>query len=155
MKTFSNHWKSSTKPRKQRKYRITAPLHIKSKFLNAHLSKELAKKYGTRSIRVRAGDKVKILRGSFKKQEGKVESVDSKKTTLFVEKIERAKKDGSTVKIPIRPHQVMIIELNLSDKARAESLNEYAVKKKQRPSHDAANNASKEASAMHTTSQKS
>ena len=40
-KIFSKHWKSSKQPRKQRKYRAKAPLHIKRKLLNVNLSKEL------------------------------------------------------------------------------------------------------------------
>jgi len=32
-KIFSTHWKASKQPRKQRKYRAKAPLHIKRKFL--------------------------------------------------------------------------------------------------------------------------
>ena len=44
-KTFSQSWKASKKPRKQRKYTIKAPLHIKGKFLHANLSKDLRKKY--------------------------------------------------------------------------------------------------------------
>lgn len=118
MKEFSTHWKSSIKPRKQRKYGYNAPLSLKSKFLHSRLSKELSAKVGSRSIRVRKGDKVKIMRGSFKKQEGKVESVNTRKAEIFVEKVERQKKDGSTVKIPIKASKVMIMEIGSSDKRR-------------------------------------
>ena len=44
-KKFSESWKSSKQVRKQRKYRYNAPLHIKQKFVNVHLAKELRKKY--------------------------------------------------------------------------------------------------------------
>jgi len=54
-KKFSNSWKASKQVRKQRKFRYNAPLHIKHKFLSAHLSKELMKKYGTRNIPVKKG----------------------------------------------------------------------------------------------------
>jgi len=121
-KKFSVSWKSSKKTRKQRKYRSSAPLHLKGKFLNATLSKDLRKKYGKRSIRVRKGDKVKIMRGQFKKKEGIVERVDTKKEKVYITKMEIEKKDGSKVLKPIVPSNLMILELNLDDKKRRAKL---------------------------------
>lgn len=118
MNKFSSTWKSSKKPRKQRKYRISAPLHIKQKFLHSHLSKDLRKKYGIRSIGLRKGDKVKILRGNFKKHEGKVEKIDLKRTSIFVSGIEFAKRDGTKKLLALQPSNLMITELNLDDKLR-------------------------------------
>ncbi|MEM4259678.1 MAG: 50S ribosomal protein L24 [Candidatus Woesearchaeota archaeon] len=117
-KEFSKHWKSSIQPRKQRKYRYNAPIHIKGKFMNSHLSRELRKKYNRRSIRVVNGDKVKILRGQFKGIEGKVERVDTKHTKIYIGKAELSKKDGSKAFYPIDPSNVIITELNLNDKKR-------------------------------------
>lgn len=117
-KQFSKNWNSSIKPNKQRKFRFKAPLHIKGKFLNAHLSKELRAKYGIRAIRVRSGDKIRVMRGQFKKQEGKVEEVDVKKSVIYVSKIEHLKRDGTKARYPIQPSNVMIIELNTDDKKR-------------------------------------
>lgn len=119
---FSKSWKSSSQPRKQRKYRANAPLHIKGKFLAAHLSKELRKLYSRRGIRVRSGDKVKIMSGQFKKKEGKVERVDMKKERAYVSGIEIVKRDGSKTQYPIHPSNLMITELNLEDKKRKEIL---------------------------------
>ena len=72
---FSIDWLFSTQPRKQRKYRYNAPLHTRGKFLSVKLSKELAKKHGVRSLRVRSEDKVLITRGQFKGTNGPVEKV--------------------------------------------------------------------------------
>lgn len=120
---FSKNWKSSKQPRKQRKYRYNAPLHIKQKFVRAHLSKELRKKYKKRSLGLRKGDKIKILRGEFKKKEGKIEKVNLKKIKIYVTGIEKIRKDGTKSLIPIEPSKVMIIELNLDDKTRQKILN--------------------------------
>ena len=118
MKTaFSAKWKKSIQPRKQRKYRYNAPLHIRGKFMNAHLSKELVKKYGTRSVRVRMGDKVKVMRGQFKGTVGKVEKVNLKHEFVYVSKVEITKSDGSKVFYPIHPSNLTILELE-SDKKR-------------------------------------
>jgi large subunit ribosomal protein L24 len=122
MTDFSNSWNSSKDPGKQRKFRTNAPLHIKGKFLGAHLSDELAKKYGKRAARVRKGDKVKIMIGQFKGKLGKVEKVDSKKGKVYVEGAEIQKKDGTKTKYPITASNVMIIELSLDDKNRQEIL---------------------------------
>lgn len=120
--TFATTWKASVQRRKQRKYNYNAPHHVKGKFLAAHLSKELKEKYGTRSLRVREGDKVKILRGSSKGKEGKVEKVDMKDTKLYIAKMERTKPDGNKVPVALHPSSVMIIELNLDDKKRRAKL---------------------------------
>ena len=69
----------SKKPRKQRKFLKLAPLHIRRKMIAAHLSKELREKYKRRSIPVRKGDEVKIMRGEFKGMIGKIVKVDTKK----------------------------------------------------------------------------
>ena len=119
---FSTSWNSSKKPKKQRKYLYNAPLHTGSKFLAAHLSDELAKKYGKRSLRARKGDKVKIMKGQFKDKSGKIERVDTKSRKIFIAGIEYQKKDGTKVKFPIYVSNLMITELDLSDKKRQESL---------------------------------
>jgi large subunit ribosomal protein L24 len=115
---FSKSWNSSVKPNKQRKFRFNAPLHIKSGFLNVHLSKELRQKYGIRSLRVRVGDRVKILRGQFKKQDAKVEEINIKNSSIYLSKVEHTKRDGTKARYPINPSNVMITELNTEDKKR-------------------------------------
>lgn len=105
---FSLSWLSSKQPRKQRKYRYNAPMHKRNDFMNARLSKELATKHGVRNIRVRTGDKVKVLRGQFKGTEGVVNSVDVAREKLFVAGAELTKTDGGKVAYPIHPSKVMV-----------------------------------------------
>ncbi len=130
MKTFSKAWISSKKISKQRKYRSNAPLHIKGKFLSAHLSKELKQKYGKRSLRIRKGDKVKIAVGTHKNKNGTVEKVNVKQSKIYITGVETVKKDGSKSLYPIQPSNLIITELNLSDKARKQKLE--AIKKSQK-----------------------
>lgn len=131
MKKWSKNWVSSKKPRKQRKYRYNAPLHVKRKFLGAHLSKELGQKYNKRSITLVEGDKVKIARGQFSGHIGKVDRVDTKKTRVIISGIEIQKKDGSKTIYPIHPSNVIITELNLEDKKRAQILERKKKDKKE------------------------
>lgn len=119
---FSTSWIKSVQVRKQRKYKANAPLHLKSKFLNCHLSSELKKKHNKRSVRVRVGDKVKVLRGSYKGEEQKVERVNTNKLKVYLEKITKSKIDGSKASIGFSPSNLMIISLNLDDKKRAQKL---------------------------------
>jgi len=119
---FSKAWKASKQPRKQRKYRANAPLHIKAKFMSVNLSKTLRKSQGIRNIRLRKGDKVKVMRGKFKKKEGKVSEILLNHGKIYIEGIQTKKKDGSNIKFPIRPSNLQIVELNMEDKKRIKSV---------------------------------
>jgi len=122
-KDWSKNWASSKQPRKQRKYRVNAPLHIKRKLVSAHLSEELRKQHKKRSFPVRKGDKVKVLRGVFKGTIGEIERVSYKKTKVYIKGVEKKKKDGtSQTKIPIDASNVIVLSLNLSDKRRQSAL---------------------------------
>jgi len=122
---FSKTWNSSIQPRKQRKYRFNAPINTRVNFLSVNLSKELRAKYGTRNVKLRTGDKVKVLRGKFKSKEGTVEEINTKKMKIFISKIEITKKEGSKVKVPQNPTNLQIIELKLDDKKRKEKLAKF------------------------------
>jgi len=117
-KKFSTLWIRSKQPRKQRKYRYNAPLHIRGKFLHCHLSTQLRNKYKKRSVRVRKGDKVKVMRGEFRGTVAKVARVDLKRLKVYLENIMRERKDGRKVSVPFDPSNLMITELNLEDKRR-------------------------------------
>jgi large subunit ribosomal protein L24 len=118
---FSNHWKSSKQPRKQRKFRHNAPLHVRQKLVSATLDKSLRKEFKTRSLPVRKNDEVQVMRGEFKKMKGKVSRVDLKKMKVYVEGIKRKKSSGQEVLIPIDPSNVKIVKLYTDDKKRLKS----------------------------------
>jgi len=115
---FSTRWKGSRKRRKQRKYRAHAPIHVKRKFLGTHLSKELRKKYSRRAVPVRKGDTVKLMRGSFRKKQGKVSAIGVKKGIVYIEGLQKTRKDGTKVNVPFKVSNLMILTLNLEDKKR-------------------------------------
>jgi len=115
---FSKSWNRSKQPRKQVKFRVNAPHHIRRKFMSAHLDKPLREKYGRRSIEVRKGDEVKIMRGKFKKKQGKIGTVDIKNTRVQVDGINRTKKGGEKIETWFHPSSVKIISLNVEDKRR-------------------------------------
>ncbi|MDI9623928.1 MAG: 50S ribosomal protein L24 [Methanothermobacter sp.] len=112
----------SKQPRKQRKFLHNAPLHIRHKIMSANLSKELRKEYNRRSLPVRKGDKVEIMRGDFKGHQGRIEKVDLKNYKVYVEGATIQKVDGTTTYFPIHPSNLQIIELNLEDEKRIKVL---------------------------------
>lgn len=115
----------SSKPSKVRKRLFEAPAHIKSKQLSSHLSDGLRSKYKVRSLRVRKGDSVKIMRGEYKGIEGKVTGLDMKTGRIMIEGVTREKVAGGTAPIKIHPSKVMIMSLNLDDKWRKNKLEAY------------------------------
>lgn len=119
---FSKKWKSSKQARKQRKYLMNMPLHLRHKIMSANLSKELRKKYNRRSFPIRKGDIVKIIDGSFKGKVGKINKVDLKKTRVSIEGIQKQKKDGTKINVYFYPSKLQIIELNLDDKERIKAI---------------------------------
>tara|TARA_Y100000034_G_scaffold26979_1_gene32104 strand:- start:7671 stop:8087 length:417 start_codon:yes stop_codon:yes gene_type:complete len=128
---FSKAWKSSTKAAKQRKYRANAPLHIKHKFMSVHLSKELKEKFNTRSLTPKKGDKIKVVRGSNKGKIGKINTINLKKSKIFVEGVEVVKKDGNKALIPIDPSNVVLIEYDTGDKMRKKIIERKKKNKKE------------------------
>jgi large subunit ribosomal protein L24 len=101
--------KMETLKRKQRKKMFTLPLHKRKHLLHAHLSKELRQSLKKRSLTVKKGYTVKILRGSHKGKQGKVLKVSYKKLRIYVEGIAKQNARGVEKLIPIHPSNVMII----------------------------------------------
>ncbi len=107
-----------SQPRKQRRALYKAPLHVRQKLMSATLSKELRKETGYRSLPVRKGDTVVIMRGKFRGHTGKVIKVDLKRLRIYVEGANIKKVNGEEVPYPIHPSKVMIVELDRSDERR-------------------------------------
>jgi large subunit ribosomal protein L24 len=112
---------TSTQPRKQRLALYSASIHTRHKFMSTRLSPDLKKKYGARSIPVRKGDHVRILKGDFRKMEGDVAKVNTKRRMIYVSGVTMSKADGTQVQRPIRPYNVMLLTL-AEDKERTKIL---------------------------------
>jgi large subunit ribosomal protein L24 len=126
---WSKKWKSSKQTRKQRKYLFNAPLHIRHKIVSSHLTKELRKKYGLRSVPVRVGDEVIIRSGQFRGVSGKVTKVSLSRYFVHVAGATVKKTDGSEKLYPIHPSNLEIIKLNLDDPRRKEKIERVMNKK--------------------------
>ncbi|MGC8573319.1 MAG: 50S ribosomal protein L24 [Caldisphaera sp.] len=108
----------SSSPRKQRKFLFNMPLHLKHKLVTVQLSKELREKFGIRNMPLRVGDKVKVVKGSYKGKSGKVSEVDLKRLFVKIEGITRKKADGTEIPVKFRPWNLVITDLDLKDEER-------------------------------------
>lgn len=108
----------SRKPGKQRKRVHESRLHEKGDFLRVHLAPsylEDPKVDYPRSLPVREGDTVKVLRGSYRGTEGKVTEVDRRRLRVLVEGVTVAQADGTEIGKPIHPSNLMITKLDMTD----------------------------------------
>ncbi len=117
---WNRNWKKSVQPRKQRVYVYNAPAHARNEFIVSHLSKELRAKHKRRAVRVKVGDKVKVMRGTFRNKLGKVERINVKEQKVYITGVELVKRDGSKAMFPVHPSNLLIQELDLADKRRLE-----------------------------------
>ena len=108
----------SKQPRKQRKALYNAPAHARGKHLSASLSKDLREQVGKRSLPIRTGDKVSVVRGDFKGHEGEVLSVDYTSYKVTIEDVTLSKPDGTATFLPVDPSNLVIIEADLKDDRR-------------------------------------
>ena len=117
-KKYSSHWKSSKQPRKQRKYRYNAPLHKRQKMVSAHLAKDLRQQYKRRSMPLRKGDEVKVMKGEYKGMFSKVEKIDLKNLKVQLDGIKRKKVTGEEVYVKLDPSNLLITKIEIEDKKR-------------------------------------
>jgi large subunit ribosomal protein L24 len=96
--------------------------HKRDKMVGAVLEDSLRQQYGIKKIRVVKGDSVRVMRGEYKRVEGKVEKVNTEHATFHIEGIQREKIRGGQVKVPIHSSNVMVISLNLEDNYRSTKL---------------------------------
>src|SRR3989338_9082706 len=110
-KDWNKTWNSSTQPRKQRKFRHNAPIHIRRKLMASTLSKELRIKYKRRSFPVRVGDKVKVLRGQFKGKLSEIDKVDAQNYRIYLKDV-HLKKQGeqAPIKYPLSPSNEHLLD---------------------------------------------
>jgi len=86
--------------------------------LRCQLDEFLREDYGLRSLVVKKGDLVRIMRGQFRDTEGKVVKVDYRNVRVYVESGTTTKADGKEVQIPLHPSNLRITQLELDDERK-------------------------------------
>lgn len=121
----------SSKPRKQRKFRLTALMHQRQNFVNVHISKELSSKLGIkrRSIEVRKGDTVKVMAGDSRGKTGKVTGVSLKTGKILIEGVTRSNAKNKELQIPVYASNVYMTDIDLTDRIRKAEVDGMKAKK--------------------------
>ena len=120
---------SSKQPRKQRLARYTAPYHRRHREMAAPIDRGLRERQMDRgfmyprSMSVRKGDRVMIVRGEGKsKSATRIAKVDRKARKIYVEGFTYFKSDGTELQRPIDASNVVIINPDWSDMKRRKLL---------------------------------
>ncbi len=106
---------SSKAPKKQRRRIYKSPLHSRRNMLKCRLDDFLREEYGVRSMRIKKGDLVRIMRGQFRDTEGKVIAVDYRNIRVHLENATVTRADGKEAQIPMHPSNLMLVKLELDD----------------------------------------
>ena len=101
-----------------RNFNMSIKKNKRDSSIRSRLNDNLRQQYNRRNVRVVKGDTVKVVRGEYNSVEGKIDKVNTKKSTLIIEGIQKDLPKGGKVKIPIHSSNVVITSLNLEDKIR-------------------------------------
>lgn len=109
---------SSKSPRKQRQKVRSAVHHEKKKLLKCRLDEFLQEEYGLRSLVIKKGDLVRIMRGQFRDTESKVTKVSYRKGVVYLDSTTITKSDGKEATVPVHPSNLMLVKLELDDERK-------------------------------------
>ena len=113
----------SSLPRKTRNQQIYyAAMQTASKQLSCALSKELRKKYGKRSVRIKEGDSAKIIRGEFAGVDGKVTKISVADRGVNIEGVKKEKLKGDKFDVYVHTTNIVLTGLDSGDKWRINKL---------------------------------
>ncbi len=109
---------TSFHPGKQRLALYEEPLHLARRRLSCHLSDELKKQLNRRALTVRVKDTVKVMRGKFNGRIAKITGIDISSGRVLLEKVTRKKSDGSEIQVPLTTSNLLLVDLDRTDKRR-------------------------------------
>ena len=110
----------ATKMRNKQIYYAT--MQTASAQLSSLLSANLRKKYSKKSVRVKEGDSVKVIRGEFTGVDGKITKVSSADGGLTIEGVKKEKLKGEKYDVYIHTSNIEVTGLNTDDKWRINKL---------------------------------
>src|ERR671919_881732 len=122
---------------------LHVPKHVRDAMICSSLADNLREQYTRKSVRVKKGDNVRVMRGEYSGIEGKIEKVNTQRGTLAIEGVQREKVRGGNVKVQIHSSNVTISNLNLDDKYRQNALQGRTSKDSSRPIKNPIKNKSK------------
>jgi large subunit ribosomal protein L24 len=93
-------------------------MHERKKMLKARLDEFLQEEYGLRSLVIKKGDLVRIMRGQFRDTESKVTLVSYKKGIVYLDNTTITKADGKEAVVPIHPSNLMLVKLEMDEERK-------------------------------------
>ena len=99
-----------------------ATMQTASAQLSSLLSANLRKKYSKKSVRVKEGDSVKVIRGEFTGVDGKITKVSSADGGLTIEGVKKEKLKVEKYDVFIHTSNIIVTALNTDDKWRINKL---------------------------------
>lgn len=111
--------------------------HLAYKASSVHLSRELRAKHGFRSLPVRTGDRIMIIRGDYKGVEGDVNRVDRAKGHVYVSGVYRENARGEQRLVPIPVSSVVLLKIDEKDKWR-----QRIIERKRKPAKEGSRSGS-------------
>jgi len=103
------------KPDSSRK-KLAEAKELKTKaLLHVHVSKELKTrmKAKKRSLLVRKGDRVRIMRGSLNGKEAKVTKVNYQRAVVFLEGMTAKNAKGKETLLPFQPSNLLLVDVDM------------------------------------------
>jgi len=112
------------KARKQRFRTFNAPAHLRGRYMSSLVDGALREKNPNlpRSVPIRKGDEVRVLRGDFKGKTGKVALVDRRDLRVEIEEITQEKADKKPGRRPVHASNLVIIRFDERDERRRKRL---------------------------------
>lgn len=111
--------------------------HLAYKGSSVHLSRELRAKHGFRSLPVRTGDRIMIVKGDYKGVEGDVNRVDRVRGRVYVSGVYRENARGEQRLVPIPLNSVILVKIDEKDKWR-----QRVLERKRKSAREASQNGS-------------
>jgi large subunit ribosomal protein L24 len=109
---------SPRSPRRQRRLIRRSSIHSHKRLLRCRLDETLREEYGVRSLGLKKGDLVRIMRGQFRDTEAKVQRVDYTKARVMLDAASVTKADGKEARIAMSASNLMMVKLELDDQRK-------------------------------------
>ncbi|MGP8073272.1 MAG: 50S ribosomal protein L24 [Thermoplasmata archaeon] len=109
-------------PRRQRRAVYNADTFERRLRMTVPLSRELRSRFHRRSVPLRKGDTVRVMKGSFVGREERVAKIDRRGYTVTLDNVTLKSGEEKLKPLPVRTNHLLIVRLNLADAWRRESL---------------------------------
>ncbi len=109
-------------PRRQRRAVFEATTAERRHRMTVPLSRELRKRFHRRSVPLRKGDTVRVMKGSYIGREERVQKISRRDYSVTLDNVTLKSGEEKLKPLPIRTNHLLLVRLNLADEWRRETL---------------------------------